>query len=448
VIAILLSVSLAAAGAAGAPPEHGSGIHFLEDDYAGALARARKEHKAVLVDTWAAWCHTCLSMQRYVFPDAGLRPVKDAVVWLAIDGENPKNHEFLDRFPLDAWPTFLVIDPAGEKVVGRWIGAATVNDFRHFVQEGAAAVSPGKGTKADPAAAELHKGFEARAKGDFDSAAQAYEKALQRTKASDPARPERLVLLSMALRRSKAPDAAQKCVQLGLEEMDKTGNSSIATDFISAVDDCADKLPKDSPQAAQLRQASTARLEGLVADADAPLSVDDRSDAYANLMELLDDAGPHPRAVEMARKRAALLEEAAAKAPDATAASTFDAHRTDTYLYLGEPQKAEQLLAQREKEMPEDYNPPARLARVLLEEKRLPDAEAAVDRALAKMTRGQRRVGILGLKARILAAQGKSTTAVVQEQLSVLRELPQTQRNPKLEAELQAKLAQAQSAGK
>jgi predicted Zn-dependent protease len=126
-------------------------------------------------------------------------------------------------------------------------------------------------------------------------------------------------------------------------------------------------------------------------------------------------------------------------------ASTFDPHRTDTYLYLKQPEKAEQLLSEREKEMPDDYNPPARLARVLLEEKKLPDAEAAVDRALAKMTRGQRRIGVLSLKARILEAEGKPTAAVVQEQLDVFRELPRTQQSPELEAQLRKKLAEART---
>ena len=94
--------------------------------------------------------------------------------------------------------------------------------------------------------------------------------------------------------------------------------------------------------------------------------------------------------------------------------------------------------------MPDDYNPPARLARVLFEQGKLPEAEAAVDRALAKMTRGQRRVGVLGLKARILEKRGKPTAAVVQEQLEVFQELPKTQRSPEQEAQLRKKLAEAQ----
>src|SRR5205823_13303440 len=121
----MLALMVAAAMAANA-----SGIEFVEDDYPKALALARQQQKPVLVDTWASWCHTCLSMKRFVFPDPGLRPVKDAVVWLAIDSENPKNNDFPDRFPLDAWPTFLIIEPRAERVVRRWIDAASVNDFR------------------------------------------------------------------------------------------------------------------------------------------------------------------------------------------------------------------------------------------------------------------------------------------------------------------------------
>src|SRR5690349_10258424 len=148
----MLALLVAAAVAA-----NGSGIAFIEDDYPAALAQARKEHKPILLDTWASWCHTCLSMKRFVFPDPGLRPVKDAVVWLSIDSENPKNNELLDRFPLDAWPTFLVIDPRNERVTGRWIGAASVNDFRAFVQQSSRAAA-GEGDKPDAATAKLHEG--------------------------------------------------------------------------------------------------------------------------------------------------------------------------------------------------------------------------------------------------------------------------------------------------
>jgi hypothetical protein len=56
------------------------------------------------------------------------------------------------------------------------------------------------------------------------------------------------------------------------------------------------------------------------------------------------------------------------------------------------------------------------------------------------MTRGQRRIGILALKAKILDAQGKSSAAVVREELEVMRELPKTQRNADAEKKLDEQL--------
>jgi tetratricopeptide (TPR) repeat protein len=289
----------------------------------------------------------------------------------------------------------------------------------------------------------MRKGYEARARHDFALASLAYEKAVEATPRGDPARPERLVLLASALSRQKTESAAYRCVLLGFMEENATGDSAIAADFATLVAGCADLLPNDEPLVAQIRKKSLQRLESLSRDRRAPLSVDDRSDVMASLIEMYDDSGRHKDALPLARKRVALLEEAARSAPDHTMASTFDAHRVDAYLYLHQPQKAEALLSAREREMSSDYNPPARLARVYFEEKKLPKAEAAVDRALHKMTRGQRQISVLGLKAKILAAEGKSTGDVMRERLAIFHELPQSQQNPDTEQSLAKAVAEA-----
>ena len=133
-LSALLSLSILAAPAAAAPHASSaippSGIVFLEDEYRGALAKARAEKKPLFLDSWATWCHSCLSMRSFVFPDAGLRPARDAVVWLSVETEQEKNREVVEKFPTDSWPTFLIIDPYTEQVMGRWLGSSTVSEMR------------------------------------------------------------------------------------------------------------------------------------------------------------------------------------------------------------------------------------------------------------------------------------------------------------------------------
>src|SRR5262249_13492480 len=274
-----------------------------------------------------------------------------------------------------------IVDPDGETVLGRFLGAGTVHDLRAFVQDGVHAYQQ-KGKPRDPAWAAQREGDAARNRGEVKAAAAAYGKAVQLSKAGDPQRPERLNLYMSALLRGKDH---RTCVQTGLREARNTPDSALGSDFLAFAFNCAQDLPKGDEDAARMRQLAIERQREILGKPGAPLSADDRSDALATLAEMLDTAGKHEEAVAAMRERARILEAAAGAAPDATMASTFDAHRTDTYLYLKEPEKAEQLLVQREKEMPQDYNASARLARVLYEQKKLPEAEASVDRALSKM---------------------------------------------------------------
>ena len=179
-------------------------LPFIEDDFAAASAKARQAGKLLVVDVWALWCHTCLSMRNFVFTDPLLREVAGSFVYLSIDTEQPSSAAFVQRFPIKSWPTMLVIDPRAEKgpgdrepVLARWTGAMTARELLARLRELAGA----------PVSPQLAQADAAAAAGRPTEAAGLYEKAAQQ-----PAvRPQALLGQIQALRESGAKAA---CAEL------------------------------------------------------------------------------------------------------------------------------------------------------------------------------------------------------------------------------------------
>ncbi|HKA90793.1 MAG TPA: thioredoxin family protein [Haliangiales bacterium] len=417
----MLAATSAAAGEGRLP--------WLEDSYAVATSLARAKKVPVVVDLWAPWCHSCLSMQSFVFTDPSLRPLADRFVWAAVDTEKSSNAPVLAKLPIDAWPTFYVLDPETGSVVARHIGTMSVAELGGFLEDGERMVSASHAPDRKPgdAVGLLAAGDAAVVAGRDADAARLYGEALAKAPAGWPRRGSALVSRIRALQRLSDWSA---CADQAMAEMGNTGDGPPAADFAAYSLDCAEQL-KDDPRAARLRAAAVARLEALAADPRAQLSADDRGDMWRTIWGLREKAGDKAGARAAAEKRRDVLEAAAAKAPDAWAASTYDWARAETFVYLGQPEEAVKLLEKSEVGLPADYNPPARLARVYYDRGRYGEALAAVDRALAKAY-GPRKAGVLRLKTDILDKQGRAGDAakVLAEEIALWESLPAEQRRP------------------
>ena len=421
-----------------APAREAAPLRFVEDDLAGATARARAEGKALFVDAWAPWCHSCLSMKNFVLGDPALRPFADRVVFASVDTDRPEAAAFLERHAVKAWPTFFVIDPATDKVLGYWAGSGSLGEMRGLLEEGLAAMHGGAG---DPAGRAFAEARVAHAGGDLARAAAAYERAVA---AAAPAWPNRSAALLGWMETLAGAKAWPVCVRVGQDHVGELTGSSSPADFASYLLTCAGKLPA-GPEQTAARAAAVARLRDFTARPPADASVDDRQDALDILSDGLGELGDAAGARKAQEDRLVLLEQAAKAARAPEVAHTFDYARANAYVALGRADEAARMLEQRERELPESYEPPARLAGVLLKAGRLPEARAAVERAIAK-SYGPRRLRYLGLRAEIQAKQGDTAGALatLREEVQGSEALPPGQASPERVADARRRLDEAE----
>ncbi len=375
-------------------------------------------------------------MRAFVFGDESLKEQAGRFVWLAIDTEKAVNATVQERFPIDAWPTFLVLDPKDERVALRWVGGATVSQLQKILEDGRLAVlgrAPGEGP--EPAFARAERLYGQRSYGE---AALAYQEALKVAPPEWPRYSRAVESLLFAL--TKTNDCTTS-LRIAREALPRLQGTPSALSVGGAGLECALDLPKaDAGRPESVAFFEKAAREA-IADAKLLAAADDRSSLYGDLVQARKDAKDEAGAKATAVEWAAFLEGEAAKAKTPEARAVFDAHRLSAYLELGEPQRAIPMLEVSERDFPQDYNPPARLGVAFRELKRWDEALAATDRALAKAY-GPRKIRILLTRSDILLGRGDpgGARATLGEALSAARALPPGQRSEPLIASVQKKL--------
>lgn len=372
-------------------------------------------------------------MQAYVFTDKSLERQAGRFVWLSLNTEDSKNADFLAKYKVSALPTMFVIDPSREAVMMRYIGGANTAQLNKMLEDARAKA-------AGPHDALLASGDKLAAEGKQDEAAKLYASALEKAPKNwnRRARAQESLVVALAL-----SGGDEECAKRAIEYLPSTRGTVRGASIISSGLGCAAGLEKTVAGRDQMIATLEKPAREVLDDPKLDISNDDRSGMYIAMIDARAALDDKEGATKLRQEWVAFLEDAAAKAKTPQQRAVYDSHRISAYLELGTPEKALPMLEQSERDFPDDYNPPARLALAYRAMKKYDEALAASDRALARAY-GPRKIGILRTRADIYSDKGDKEAAkkTVEETIRYAKSLPAAQRNERTIAALEKKLTQ------
>ncbi|HEX6086214.1 MAG TPA: tetratricopeptide repeat protein [Thermoanaerobaculia bacterium] len=375
-------------------------------------------------------------MKAYVFTDKGLERYAGRFVWLSINTEDAKNAAFLKRYPIPALPTMLVLDARRDAVTLRYVGGATVPQLQKILTDAEKTYRAKSQSAPD---ALLSKADRLASDGKHADAAKAYDEAI----AAAPKSWKKLgrTAESMLFALSMAGDN-ERCASRALALYPRVKGTASAANVAAVGLSCAVGLDKEHAKRVEWMSTLEDATQEVFDDKTIAMSDDDRSGLYLALIDARDAAGDDEEAVRLKHEWSAFLEGAAARAKTAEQRTVYDSHRLSAYLDLGTPEKAVAMLEQSERDFPDDYNPPARLALAYKAMKKYDQALAASDRALSRVY-GPRKITVLSARADIFVAMGdaKAAKETIQQAIEVAKALPEGQRSERRIASLEKRLA-------
>ncbi|WP_232788008.1 thioredoxin family protein [Paraglaciecola sp. MB-3u-78] len=83
-----------------------------------ALEIAESSNKLVLADMSAIWCPSCRKLDKQVFSDERVKTqLNQGFVYARVEYDSPEGETFMQNYQVSGFPTLLVLNTKGEKLV-------------------------------------------------------------------------------------------------------------------------------------------------------------------------------------------------------------------------------------------------------------------------------------------------------------------------------------------
>lgn len=374
-------------------------------------------------------------MRAYIWTDKALTRHAGRFVWLSLDFEKPQNAAARKQLGISAFPTLYVVDPSDGHVAIRWLGAASLPQLERLFDDGELAVNGGAKGPALEALVAADRAYGAEK---FAEATAHYRRALDAAPEGWPGYGRAVESFMFAFMQA---DSAMAMLRLADQVWPKVRGTPHSAVVAALALDAAVQLPDSVPGRGDwLARYETACRE-VLKDPNVPLVGDDRSGLYFSLEGAREAVHDSLGQRALMEEHIAMLEREAAAAADAEQRGVYDSHRLSLYIALGRPEAAVPMLEQARKALPDDYNPPQRLATAYKAMQKWPEALAASDAAL-KLAYGPRQFLVLNTRADIQLGMADTTAAkaTLTDALAKAEKMPEGMKSPGTIRQLRGRL--------
>lgn len=111
-------------------------IHFEHGSISQALSKADSAKKLVFIDCYTVWCGPCKAMAAHVFTQDSVADFFNShFVNVKMDMEKGEGIPMKDKYHVEAYPTYLLLNGAG-KLIYRFVGGMASDSFMAKIRRG------------------------------------------------------------------------------------------------------------------------------------------------------------------------------------------------------------------------------------------------------------------------------------------------------------------------
>lgn len=418
---------------ASSPPSHAPQSFESAPSLEAAAAQARARGLPLLVDLWAAWCAPCMAFRTNVLVPSFRQELTTQAVLYELDVDLESSASFTERYGVFSLPNLMVLDPLTLTVVAQRTGFIAREDVTELL-------ASARTTMQAPSASRvrLEQAREARKQERWLAASKLFE-----AEAADANSGSKGEAMLAALDTALAAGEPGRCVALAGGYL-SVPEATLRLALLQSMVACATSLPESDAARRPALDLALSVCEPMLKQPSASFSAHERAESFALAAWIESERGNAARAGELQLARLEILEQAAQQAPDPLSASAYDPARVKALLALDREGQALELLTNRARELPQQYEVQGRLGTQLLSQSRASDARPVLARAVELAYGAPKWI----YKARLADAylklgDLKSAALHYQGALNGFERLPAGQRDLAREADTRERLASA-----